>query len=46
VEDLRAYVRAGVDHFVFDFTVGAVSEMLEVLERFAGEVRGRVPAGG
>jgi probable F420-dependent oxidoreductase len=45
-EDLRAYVRAGVHHFVLDFTVPTVPEMLDVLERFAGEVRGRVLAAG
>lgn len=42
VEDLRAYMTAGVQHFVFDFTVGTVPEMLNVLERFAAEVRPRV----
>ena len=42
VEDLRAYVAAGVQHFVLDFSVGTVPAMLEVLERFAGEVRPRV----
>jgi probable F420-dependent oxidoreductase len=42
VEDLQAYVAAGVTHFVLDFTVPTVSAMADVLERFAGEVRGRV----
>jgi probable F420-dependent oxidoreductase len=40
--DLRAYVAAGVQHFVLDFSVGTVAAMLEVLERFAAEVRPRV----
>ena len=44
VEDLRAYVAAGVDHFVLDFSVPAVPAMLEVLERFAAEVRPHVAA--
>ena len=39
VEDLRAYAAAGVQHFVLDFSVPAVAAMLEVLERFAAEVR-------
>ena len=42
VEDLRAYVAAGVQHFVLDFAVSTVPEMLAVLDRFAGEVRARV----
>ncbi len=42
VEDLQAYVAAGVQHFVFDFSVGTVPAMLDVLERFATEVRSRV----
>jgi alkanesulfonate monooxygenase SsuD/methylene tetrahydromethanopterin reductase-like flavin-dependent oxidoreductase (luciferase family) len=41
-EDLSAYVAAGVEHFVLDFSVGSVPEMLEVLERTAAEVRPRV----
>ena len=44
VEDLRAYVTAGVQHFVLDFSVPTVPQMLEVLERFAAEVRPRVVA--
>jgi alkanesulfonate monooxygenase SsuD/methylene tetrahydromethanopterin reductase-like flavin-dependent oxidoreductase (luciferase family) len=32
----------GVQHFVFDFSVGTVPEMLLVLERFAAEVRPHV----
>lgn len=39
VEDLRAYVAVGVQHFVLDFSVPTVPEMLGVLERFAAEVR-------
>lgn len=42
VEDLRAYATAGVQHFVLDFSVPAVPAMLEVLERFAAEVRPHV----
>src|SRR5581483_2641743 len=41
-EDLHAYVAAGVQHFVLDFTVTSVPEMLEVLERVAADVRPRV----
>jgi len=43
-EDLRAYVAAGVQHFVLDFSVGTVPAMLDVLERFAAEVRPAVTA--
>jgi probable F420-dependent oxidoreductase len=39
VEDLQAYVAAGVQHFVLDFSVTTVPAMLDVLERFAAEVR-------
>lgn len=39
VEDLAAYVAAGVEHFVLDFSVPTVPEMLDVLERVATEVR-------
>jgi probable F420-dependent oxidoreductase len=42
VEDLHAYVAAGVEHFVLDFSVPTVTEMLDVLERFAGDVRPKV----
>jgi probable F420-dependent oxidoreductase len=42
VDDLGAYVAAGVQHFVLDFSVPTVGEMLEVLERFAAEVRAKV----
>lgn len=38
-DDLRAYVAAGVRHFVLDFSVPTVPAMVEVLERFAAEVR-------
>jgi probable F420-dependent oxidoreductase len=43
-EDLSAYVAAGVDHFVLDFSVPTVPEMLEVLDRVAADVRPRVTA--
>jgi hypothetical protein len=39
VEDLQAYVAAGVQHFVLDFSVTTLPAMLDVLERFAAEVR-------
>lgn len=42
VEDLQAYVAAGVQHFVLDFSVTTVPAMLEVLERFAADVRPQV----
>ena len=42
VEDLLAYVAAGVEHFVLDLSVPRVPEMLDVLERFAADVRGQV----
>jgi alkanesulfonate monooxygenase SsuD/methylene tetrahydromethanopterin reductase-like flavin-dependent oxidoreductase (luciferase family) len=42
VEDLHAYVAAGADHFVLDFSVSTVPEMLEVMERFAVDVRPQV----
>ena len=42
VEDCRAYVAVGVQHFVLDFSVTTVPAMLEVLERFAADVRPRV----
>ena len=38
-EDLRAYVAAGVQQFVLDFSVPTVPAMVQVLERFAAEVR-------
>ena len=41
-EDLQAYVAAGVQHFVLDFSVPAVPAMLEVLDRFAADVRPHV----
>ena len=44
VEDLSAYAAAGVQHFVLDFSVAAVPAMMEVLERFAAEIRPNVRA--
>ena len=41
-EDLSAYVAAGVEHFVLDFSVPTVPEMLDVLARVAADVRPRV----
>ncbi len=41
-EDLQAYVAAGVQHFVLDFSVSTVPAMAEVLERFANDVRPQV----
>jgi probable F420-dependent oxidoreductase len=40
--DLDAYAAAGVEHVVLDFSVTAVPEMLEVLERVAADVRPRL----
>ena len=45
IEDLQAYVAAGARHFVLDFSVPTPPEMLDVLARFAGDVRPRVGAG-
>jgi alkanesulfonate monooxygenase SsuD/methylene tetrahydromethanopterin reductase-like flavin-dependent oxidoreductase (luciferase family) len=42
--DLSAYVAAGVEHFVLDFSVPTVPEMLDVLERVAADGRPRVRA--
>jgi probable F420-dependent oxidoreductase len=42
VEDLQDYVAAGVQHFVLDFSVPTPPAMLEVLERFAADVRPHV----
>jgi hypothetical protein len=35
-------VAAGVEHFVLDFSVGGVPEMLEVLERTMADVKPRI----
>ena len=40
--DIRAYRRAGVETFVFDFTEQDPDAMIDLMERFAGEVRPRV----
>ena len=45
IEDLPAYVPAGVRHFVLNFGVPTPPEMLDVLARFAADVRPRVGAG-
>ena len=44
VEDLRTYAAVGVEHFVLDFSVATVPAMLEVMDRFAAEVRPHVRA--
>ncbi len=44
VDDLGAYAAAGVEHVVLDFSVTTVPEMLEVLDRFAADVRPHVRA--
>jgi alkanesulfonate monooxygenase SsuD/methylene tetrahydromethanopterin reductase-like flavin-dependent oxidoreductase (luciferase family) len=44
VEDLCAYATVGVEHFVLDFSVATLPAMLEVLDRFAAEVRPQVRA--
>ncbi|MBI3455428.1 MAG: LLM class F420-dependent oxidoreductase [Candidatus Rokubacteria bacterium] len=41
-EDIRAYRRAGVQCFVFDFTEPDPKAMIETMERFAREVRPKV----
>ena len=46
MEDLGAYVAAGVEHFALDFSVATVPAMVEVLERFAAEVRPQLLAQG
>lgn len=43
-EDLAAYVAAGVEHFVLDFSVAAVPAMLDVLERTMTEVWPKIRA--
>jgi probable F420-dependent oxidoreductase len=43
--DVRAYRRAGVQLFVFDFTEQDPSAMIETMERFAEEVRPKVTRG-
>jgi len=40
--DIRAYRRAGVQTFIFDFTEQDPDAMVELMERFAKEVRPRV----
>ncbi len=44
VEDLCLYAAAGVEHFILDFSVPTVPEMLDVLERITADVRPRVRA--
>ena len=44
IEDLHAYVSAGVQHFVLDFSVSTVPEMQDVLERLATDVVSEVNA--
>jgi len=44
IEDLNAYVSAGVQHFVLDFSVATVPEMRDVLERLAADVVSKVNA--
>jgi probable F420-dependent oxidoreductase len=46
VEDLQAYVAAGAQYFILDFTEPTLPGMLETLERFAAEVRPAVRASG
>ncbi len=40
--DIRAYRRAGVQTFVFDFTEQDPRAMVELMERFAGDVRPKI----
>lgn len=42
IDDLNAYVTAGVEHFVLDFPVPVLSEMRDLMERLAAEVRPHV----
>ncbi|MBI2467514.1 MAG: TIGR03619 family F420-dependent LLM class oxidoreductase [Candidatus Rokubacteria bacterium] len=42
IRDIRAYTRAGVRFFVFDFTEQDPKAMVETMERFAEEVRPKV----
>ena len=44
IEDLHAYVSAGVQHFVLDFSVATVPEMRDVLDRLATDVVSKVNA--
>lgn len=44
VEDLQAYVAAGVRHFVLDFAVPVPAHMVEAMERLAADVRPHVRA--
>jgi probable F420-dependent oxidoreductase len=44
VDDLQAYVAAGVRHFVLDFSVPTPAQMLEAMERLAADVRPHVRA--
>lgn len=42
IADIRQYQALGVTHFVFDFTVPDVKQILANMERFADEVRPKV----
>ncbi len=42
LEDMSAYVAAGVEHFVLDFSVGTAAEMLEARERPTTDVWPRI----
>ena len=42
LEDMSAYVAAGVEHFVLDFSVRTVAEMLEARERTTTDVWPRI----
>jgi len=40
--DIERYAGLGVSHFVFDAPVPDPKEVLQNMERFAGEVRGKI----
>jgi len=42
LEDMSAYVAAGVENFVLDFSVGTAAEMLEARERTTTDVWPRI----
>jgi len=43
VDDIKRYRDAGVQHMVFDVLTNDVRLIEETMERFAGEVRPKIP---
>lgn len=43
IEDIGRYKEAGVSHMIFDYLGDRIEEFEEVLERFASEVRPKIP---